>query len=275
MKKLWIVAGVGLSALVLLLPMQSCGVLGGPPQNVQIAADSTGLMVTIAWGTPAEGIPDKYLVHFQAKGDSGYNLIAETTAASIFHNPDGSTGTYKVAAQFGSDVYEADEMPTTMPVYSDTVVLAELDAVGNSGFGWDRTTGYGGASSMLDAGNAAYIDFYISDFMPGSTRQPYAIASPDRGPDDSSGTVPVGDWRVNGFTDSMPTGWSQDTLPGISPTRYFDYTEIFNTPMLTGFYSTADERYGLIRVISVNYGVGEVELESWFQLVPRLRLIGH
>jgi len=274
-KKLSFVLAAGAGAAVLLLSVQSCGILGGPPTGIQVGADATGLRVMVVWTAPAEGAPDKYLVHFRPVGDTGYQLVAETTATSLFHDPQGATGTYRVTARYGGDDYEAEETPTTVPVYSDTVTVAELDAPGNSGFGWSRNDGTGGTYSMLDAGSADYVDFYVTDFAVGSNRLPYCVASPNRGPDDEAELVPDGTWRTNGFTDSMPSSWGEDTLPAISPDIYFDYTPIDNTPYEMGFYSVADEYYGFIRVLGVNSGTAEVTLETWFQLVPGLRLVAH
>ncbi len=275
MKKLHCAFVVGALGALVVLTVPSCGILGGMPTNVQLGADNSGVGVMVVWTAPAEGTPDKYIVEFRPVGDTAFQPVAETTATSVFHDPEGMTGSYRVSAQFGGDVYEAEELPTTEPVHTTTVTLAELDAPGNAGFGWDRNSGSGGSYSMLTAGSADYVDFYITDFAVGSNRLPYTVASPNRGPGDEAGLVPDANWRTNGLTDSMPTAWAGDTLPEISPNRYFDYTPIDATPAEFGFYSVSDEHYGLIRVSRVDQVAAEVDVEAWFQLIPRLRLVSH
>ena len=128
------------AAATLLVFAPSCGVLGGPPGNVQLQADSTGTGVTVFWTAPAEGLPDSYMLYFQPMGGTE-QLMADTTATAFTHDPQGVTGMYRVVAKFGEDSYEARDKPSTVPVYNDTVVVSELNAGGESGYGWDRTTG--------------------------------------------------------------------------------------------------------------------------------------
>ncbi len=273
MKRLFLASSIGVLAVILLVLVQSCGVLGGAPRDVQVAADTIGTNVMVGWTPPAEGTPDSYLVSFMALQESTYVLIAETTSTSCVHDPQGFTGTYKVVAKFGEDVYEAADKPTTVPVYTDTVAVAELDASGNSGYGWDRESGAGRTYSMIEAGNAVLADFYITDFTTGSSRLPYAIASPNMGPSDLGGPVPPSeDWRVNGFTDPLTS--ENDPLPSQSPTVYFNWTDITQTPMIVGCH-TEDGHYVMVKIDNVNSGAGEVRLISWFQLVSGLRLIMH
>jgi hypothetical protein len=46
------------------------------------------------------------------------------------------------------------------------------------------------------------------------------------------------------------------------------------TPMYIGCY-TADSHYALIKVTNVRVSRGEVKAQSWYQLVPGLRLVAH
>ncbi|MEO0074043.1 MAG: hypothetical protein ABIK43_05230, partial [candidate division WOR-3 bacterium] len=217
--------------------------------------------------------PDSYVIWFRPLVDSSFVQIAETAGTSCIHNPLGMTGEYKVAARFGSDVYEAATLATTVPVHCSTRTLAELDAPGNSGYGWSRDSGFGRSYSMRQAGSASYVDFYVTDFHTGSYTLPYCIASPHMGPSDPSGLVPVAGWRRSGITDSLPR--SQSPLPAIDSAYYFNYSPIARTPSRFGVYSVADDHYAMVQVTRVDAATGAVDIESWFQLVPGLRLIAH
>ncbi|MEO0086214.1 MAG: hypothetical protein ABIK37_06230 [candidate division WOR-3 bacterium] len=205
--------------------------------------------------------------------DTNFSAIAETTGTVFVHNPQGMTGQYKVAAKFGDDLYETRTTLTTVPKHESTRVVSELDGVGNAGFGWSRDSGRGRTYSMRETANAAYVDFYVTDFQTGSTRLPYCIAGPQMGPGDPSGTVPTGSWRTNGFTDPLAT--EQSPLPPYSQNSYFNYTEIRQQPSFIGCYTTWDKHFALIKVTQVSVADATVELETWFQLVPELRLTRH
>jgi hypothetical protein len=261
--------------LVCLLVAPSCSILGGPPRQLQVGADETGIGVLLVWDTPTEGTPDEYLVYFRPREDTAYEQIDKTTAINSQHDPQGQTGDYKVEARFGADAY-ASAKATTIPVHTRTAVLYELNAAGFSGFGWD-SAGKGHAYSMLDAANAESVYFYITDFTPSSERIPYAIASPDTAPFDSGGIVPEAGWRRVGFSDSIPHSRENQPLPEPTsvPFNYYNLTQITSTPMLVGVFSPADERYALVRIEKVDPSMGEVSIETWCQPVKRLRLIGH
>ncbi len=263
------------AAAGLLVMLESCGVLGGAPVNVQLGTDTTGVNVLVVWNQPAEGIPDKYQVHFKALGESTFALLAETTALSYLHEPAGMTGDYRVTAVFPGENYTAEDEPTTEPCRTDTITVAELDGSGNSGYGWVRATGLGRTYSMLDKANAPLVDFYITDFAAGSNRVPYAIASPSMGPSDPAGLVePSGDWKQNGFTDLLTS--EHDPLPVRGPTTYFNWTDLpaARLPAIVGC-SASDGYYALVKITDVDAGVGEARVVSWFQLVPGLRLVRH
>ena len=57
--------------------------------------------------------------------------------------------------------------------------------------------------------------------------------------------------------------------------NYYNYTLIHSTPLLAAVYSPGDEQYALVRVKEVDATIGEVRVETWFQPVKQLRLIGH
>ncbi len=253
-----------------------CPGLGGAPTNLKVEA-ATDSTVKLSWTAPAEGTPDNYIVLFRDVRAIGFTELTTTKEVSFIHNPQGATGYYKVKAKFGSNEYES-EVVSTVPVATPTMTLAELNAAGNSGYGWYRNgtdAGKGATFSMTQAANAANVDVYLTDFATGYTGAEYCIASPDiaRGSDPgAAGVVPEGAWRVNtiakGITDE------NSPLPAHSPLIYANYQEIDQTPFLIAVY-TADKHYALLKIESRNAGAGTVQVSSWFQLLPQLRLIKH
>lgn len=205
---------------------------------------------------------------------SSYTLVDETSATVYVHDPMGKTGSYKVEAQFGSYTYAGSTNPTSVPAENAAMTVAELNAAGNSGYGWDMSDGDATTYSMTDAGTAPNVDLYITDFATGYAGPTYSVASPDTAESDpgNTGFVPGASWKVNSFTD--PLANEDGPLPRHSQTTYFNYTDISQTPLLIGAY-TEEGYYAMVKVNSVNVGSGEVQVESWFQLVQGLRLIQH
>lgn len=272
MKRLLLVTLSGLTGAAFLALFQSCSRLGGPPGDVQIVSDASGLKVVLTWTAPRENIPDKYRVYFAPLSDTNLRQIAETTATTYIHNPHDTTGTYVVAAVFGAKEYRSDSL-LTLPVYSDTLAVAELDASGNDAYGWNPRSGAGRTCSMHELGNTRLADFFVTDFRVGSNRLPYALASPNMGPADPSGLVPASDqWRKSGFTD--PLGSEYAALPAWAETTYHNWTDLVSLPAIIGC-RTQDGHFALVKVTKVDAGAGEVRLISWFQRVPGLRLVMH
>jgi hypothetical protein len=269
MKKLYLILAICLvtGALVLFTGCEST--TGDAPTNVVLTA-ATDITVTITW-TASTTTPDKYIVYFKGVGDADYANVGAVTATTYTHDPAGATGKYYVAAKYGSNEYNSD-VKSTEPIASAATDLAELNASGNSGYGWARTDGAGGRFSMTSAGNASSIDFYLTNFASGFSSTPYNIASPDLGPTDPGGVVPTGSWRVNGISDPITN--PQAALPAHSNTTYFNYTALSAYPSYLGVYTT-DGYYALIKVDGLNTSTGTVSAESWFQLVKGLRLIKH
>ncbi|MEO0068114.1 MAG: fibronectin type III domain-containing protein [candidate division WOR-3 bacterium] len=261
-----------LSAVAGVVLFIGCGVIGGPPGNLQVAA-ATDSTVQLVWTTPAAGVPDSFLIYFCPVNESVFTIIGDTSANTFVHNPQGRTGRYLVSAVFAGKEYKSDTV-TTIPVHTEAQIISELDGTGNAGYGWDIDSGFARSYSMRDTANAPKVAFYITDFTTGSSL-PYRIASPTMGPSDPSGVVPTGSWRRSGFTDPLLD--ENAPLPKIDSTRYFNYSTIPHTslPAYFGVYTTADDHYALIKVIRVNGANATVEIESWFQVIPGLRLIEH
>jgi len=284
MKRMIAAVLIGCAALTLFVVIQGCGVLGGPPTGVAVSAGPTGpdstlsdSTVVISWSTPAEGSADKYRVFFQALTDSGYAVVGETTSNAFVHNPHGMTGRYKVAAVFGQDAYEGAEKPTTVPVRSEATLFEINTDSSHCGFGWTRDSGIGKIYSMIDSANCAFVDFYVSDLAAG-TGGPLNIVSPNKADTIDSGAVgivPRAAWKANGFSMLV----SAETVPSYQPppnATYFIYTPVAQ-PCLFGAYTAGDtlKHYAFIKVDSVNAVTGKVWLQTWFQLVPDLKLIRH
>jgi hypothetical protein len=249
-----------------------CGVSGKAPSHLRLEAD-TDSTVRILWSVPVDATPDRYLVYFQPAGETSFSLVAETTANRCAHNPGGATGWYRVEAQYGTETFAASTTPGTVPVWTDTLALSELNGPGNSGFGWDAKTGLGGTYSMADIRSSGSADFYVTDFQPALfNQQPYSIASPDMGPSDLGNVVPADSWRISTFTDSQPG--ENVLLPPFSETTYFNYADITRVPCSIGCF-TADGHYALVNVVSVDAENRRVRLETWYQLLPGLRLTKH
>ena len=278
MKKLLPVLGVITWIVLGVISIGSdCGnIVGGAPTGLAIVAD-TDSTVKLTWSAPAEGTPDKYIVYFKAVGAADYEMIANNvTTTSFVHDPSGKTGTYKVAAKFGSEEYTSPTTVSTVPVPTSVVTLAELNAAGNSGYGWSRTNGNGATYSMTQAANAANVDVYLTDFATGYAGPEYCIASPDIARADdpgAAGVVPEAAWRMNAIAKGLTN--ENAPLPAHTDISYAQYQEIDQTPFLIAVYTKADEYYALLKIDSQNTGNGTVQVWSWFQLVKGLRLIQH
>lgn len=274
MKKLFAIAAVGIFAVTALTLVRCTEVTGSEPTDIvlQAATDST---VKVTWMAPSEGTPDNYIVYFMETGTNTYVPFDTVTTTQAIHNPVGKTGAYKVVAMFGSTDYPAATTPTTAPIANAVTALSELNASGNSGYGWSKTAGTATTYSLTQAGNAASVDVYLTDFATGFAGPEYSIASPDiaRGSDPgAAGVVPDAAWHVTAI--AKVSGSENSPLPAHSPTVYAQYQEIDQTPFLQAVY-TADGYYALIHLDGKNTGAGTIQIKSWFQIVKGLRLIQH
>ncbi len=270
-KTLTLISVLASFCLIALLFIRCEETKGGAPTNVTLEA-ATDSTVLIKWTAPSEGNPDNYIVSFKEVGGSWEDVDEPAGSATEYtHDPAGKTGDYMVVAKFGSDEYESDEV-TTIPEHTSALAVSELNAAGNSGYGWGRTDGTGATYSMTIAGNAASVDFYISDFAVGYDGPTYSVTSPDLGPSDPTNVVPAGGWRVNGISTNAVS--EQGPLPAHITGNYVSYTDISTDPILLGVW-TADDYFALVKASGVNLGSGTVQIEAWFQKIKGLRLIQH
>lgn len=270
MKKL--TALLGIMSLALLVLTGCDGGEQGAPTNFTLTAGTDGITVELSWDAPEEGEPDEYIVYF---ADAAETTITET---SYTHDPDGETGDYYVAAVWGEEEYDSDILTTT-PVHSSDVTIYELEASGNAGYGWDISDDFDGSTySMAEATNASLVDFYVTNFTDdpagGPWPTPYNIASPDEAPNDPGGSfVPQASWRQNWFSD--PITDPQAPLPEYTSTYYFNYTEIDVDPIYIAAYLHDEDYYALVKFTGENATDGSIQVETWIQSVPGLRLIAH
>ena len=243
---------------------------GPEPQNVRISAASDSTVLAM-WSPPQDTVPDAYRLYFMAVRDTFYALIAETTDTMFEHDPAGRTGSYRVAAVYDTSESAAGATPSTVPVFSDTVVVAELNSPGFSGYGWKESDGEAATYDMSSHGSTSKVDCYVTDFAAGDSGPTYFVASPDTAPLDPGGVAPTGNWKNNHFTDSLP---SEERLPADTGVDYSGDTELTSVPFVLGCH-TANGYYAMVKVLSVDVESGEVRVQSWFQRVQGLRLIQH
>lgn len=197
MKKLYILGALLIISTAVLLFTACETTTGGSPTSFAIVA-ATDSTVKLTWTAPTEGTPDNYIVYFEEVGQTTFANVTQLSGTILTYtdDPSGKTGLYKVTAKFGSTEYATDTK-TTIPIHGTSTTLAELNATGNSGYGWTRADGAAGTFSMTDAANVTNVDLYLTNFAANYTTTPYNIASPDMGPNDAGGVVPTGSWRVN------------------------------------------------------------------------------
>ncbi len=259
--------------MLAVLPMVSCerGQTGAP-QNFEIAANSTGDKVVLSWDEPSEGVPDEYVIYFDEGGTGTFDTVATTTDLEYTHDPQGKTGKYKVAARLGDNEYDSPVL-STIPIHTASMELAELNAAGNSGYGWDRTSFSGTTYSMTQSANAPSVDFYLSNWYAGYQQLPYGIWAPDQGPSDPGGVVPTGNWKATAIGKFLLTN-ENAILPEHTTTNYVQYVDMTSFPALVAIYTT-DGYYALVKVPAEPSTDGKVNVETWFQSVKGLRLIAH
>jgi hypothetical protein len=247
----------------------------GAPQNLTIAA-ATDSTVLISWTAPSGLYPDKYTVAFRQTGYDTFEKVGETTATSFVHNPAGGTGDYRVTAVYDDTAqYAALETPTTVPVWNSGTVVPELNGTEPVGYGWDRTTGQYTMYDMTVVDSAPKVDLYVTDFAQGSSGPDYYLASPFDAPTDQGGGIPAADWHITEYAYLDSAATENDPLPSYERSRYVDRRVIGPLiPILIACH-TEDGYFALVNATEVDTVGGTATIETWFQLVPNLRLIQH
>lgn len=246
---------------------------GNAPRNLVLTA-VTDTTVNLAWSAPTDSTPSRYVVLFQWTGTSGYDSVDGTQSLSFVHDPIHKTGQYKVAAVYDTGRVTSTEAPSTAPIANSLQWLPELSGTGNTGYGWDRTSGEAFLYDMKVLDSLDKVDFYFTDFAPGSVGPEYYVASPDTAPLDPGGTVPQGSWHITEFSHLDSLAGEDSMLPRFVPSRYRTYGLLDSLPRLVACYTTFDDHYALLRVQDIDT-VSGVYIETWFQKIKGLRLIEH
>jgi len=247
----------------------------GSPSGLVLSATGDGVQVRLEWEAPTATSPEGYIIYFKPIGSTSYTVLDTVVETFYVHDPNGETGDYYVTAytEAGGES-GSSETQSTVPIHTDVTSVYELNVPDErSSYGWDRVSGTGSTYFMADAASIPYADFYITDWAMGYAGATYNIASPDEalGDDGNTGFVPTGNWRKNGVLE-ISTTQANSILPPEGD--YYNYEEIVGN----AYYGihTEDDHYGVVRVVgSPNTSDGSVQVETWFQLIPGLRLVKH
>jgi hypothetical protein len=280
MKKSKILSIITTVILAFAIACESEGV-GGSPQNLSLTGTNYGQEVLLSWEEPVSGIPGSYIIYFREIDSTDFRTVAtiDGDALEYTHDPAGMTGDYYVAVESGSTVYSSDTL-TTILVHTDALLIPELNADGEYGYGWALTADFSGSTYPLTSvPNALLVDFYITNFIDdpaaGPWPGPWYIASPDTVTDDPGGySIPQAAWRLTWFSDPLLD--PQAILPNFGPTTYFKCTPgIEADTTYIGVFLDAEQHYGLVKFFGADTTTGTIQVESWFQSVPDLRLVAH
>jgi hypothetical protein len=247
----------------------------GAPRNLVLTAmtDST---IHLAWLAPSDTSmhPLRFVVLFTETGTTRTDSIGISDTFGFVHDPVHRTGRYQVAAVYPSGRVTSTQAPSTTPAPNTLRWIPELSSAGDGGYWWNRTTGAAYLYSIDSVINVDSVDFYVTDFAAGFTGPTYYAASPDSAPHDPGGSVPSGNWHITKFTHLDSLADENSILPHFLPSRYKGASAFDSLPRLVACH-TEDDHYALLRVQSINTTTGEADIETWFQLIPGLRLIQH
>lgn len=243
----------------------------GPPLNVRLSSVS-GVQLKVRWDAGANDDTVRYAVWFRQLDSTGFIKVAEVVGLYVNHDPLGTTGYYTVSARRSAEEVFAAETLSTVPVFSDTVVIHELNADSLSGYGWDSISGVSRQGSMLDTSAAGRIDWYYTDLSPGYAGPGFYFASAEFGPEDPGGVVPPGPWRRARLMGIL--GNVQDPLPEYDSLYYQRVVDV-STSQANVAVHTPEGRYALVCAYGPNQNGGTIRVVSWFQPIPGLRLIQH
>jgi hypothetical protein len=242
---------------------------GSPPRNprMELASDSTLLL---SWDVPDSGAPNAYGVFFKQAGGAEYALAGETTALWFEHFPEEYTGYYQVGARYGGAWFIADSVMSTVSVTTDNLTIFELNMPDNSGYGWDRSTGFGATQPMRDSLSPLEVDFYVTDFDTGTAGPVYFLATPDTVPFDPGDSLPAGGWRRTLFCGPLEN--DRGPLPPVGDTCWQAWYEVISTPAYVGVL-TQDTCFAVLKLTNVRPNHGDIHALGTFQPIPGLRLI--
>jgi hypothetical protein len=243
---------------------------GGPPLNLSLRAE-TDTTVRLTWSPPVEGTPNLYRVMFKQVGGGAPVIACETADTTCEHDPSGMTGQYSVLALFGATPYEGADALSTIPIHSGTTTVGELSGPDKPGCGWPAPDRLAKTYDMGDTIWVDSIDFYVSDFKPGSDGPTYYLASPDLAPADSGGSVPAGRWQT---THLAVLADELSPLPPVGDSAWTSRVAVPDVPVHAAFH-TQHHYFAMVKVTQLRIPQEDLRMQAWFQPVQGLRLLRH
>ena len=253
------------------LSVTAVDIQGGPALDLSLRAE-TDTTVRLTWSPPVEGAPNLYRVVFKPVGGGPSVVACETTDTTCEHNPSGMTGEYNVLALFGSTPFEGADTLSTIPVHTGTITVGELSGPDKPGCGWPEPDSAAKAYEMGDTTYVDSIEFFVTDFKPGSNGPTYYLASPDLAPADSGGGVPAGRWDTTSFAVLAD---EQGPVPPSGDTAWRSATAVAATPVVAAC-RTEQGYFAVVMVTQLRIAPQkDLRLQAWFQPVHGLRLLRH
>lgn len=242
---------------------------GGPASNLSLRAE-TDTTVRLTWSPPVEGRPNLYRVMFRSVGDTWARAL-ETGDTTCEHNPSGKTGEYRVLAMFGAKFFEGPDTLSTIPVHSGTTTVGELSGPDLPGCGWPMPDWLAKAYEMGDTTWVDSVEFYVTDFKPGSEGPTYYLASPDLAPADTGGTVPQGRWHS---TRLAVLADEQGPVPAVGDSAWRGTVPVAAAPVVAACH-TEHGYFAVVKVTQLRISNKDLRLQAWVQPVQGLRLLRH
>lgn len=239
-----------------------------PPRRLRLSTPN-GTLIALRWDTGRNPGAVRYRLWYLPAGAGEFRLEQELNGGSTLHDPGGLTGCYTVSASLEDEELFAAETLTTLPVYTDTLLLTELNAPGRSGYGWDEN-GRGRLLAMTDTASAGQADLYFTDRTPGTNGPALFLASPHTGPEDPGGIIPAGPWRRTGLL--LLWGYPREPVPPHDTLLYGSQVDVtlFEAWVVV---HTASGCYALVGTFDPQPESARVRLQSWYQPIPGLRLL--
>ncbi len=237
------------------------------PTNLRLSAH-LGVQVNLRWNKNRNHDSVLYGIWFRTQDSTLFRLIAITLSTHYIHDPLSTTGEYTLSARFRDKEIFATETLSTIPVFSETLLITELNAQGPAGYGWDSVTFQAKALSMRDTASARICAVYLTNFSLESLNLPYYLTSAHLAPTDPGNVTPPASWRSTYLLDF--TGNIHSPLPEFDPLVYRDRVSLHAQRTDIALY-LPQGNYALLSTFPDNHP--KTKLISWYQRIPNLRLI--
>ncbi len=223
----------------------------GAPNALQLVGATNGVDLVLTWSPSSTVDIDGYKIRFEG------TEIWDGTATTYTHVAP-TLGEYEIVAYLGSDESDALDHDTEDDVATGTGTIFAYYTTGQSGYGWNLSTGTGAVYSFT-TGNAASIDFYY-----------------DADDDFTSADVYSGDFpNETGLHASSTSYDALNTVPSTGEASYYNYI----TPSLNDTYALIvkkDRSYGNFAKIEITAmdGTANSATFRWtFQTIEKWRRI--